>query len=640
MSSLVDTTYTTTTGIGGVVAANLNTRTTSFGRSGGFSAPAKGGKGETFGEQRFTGHGGGGGSDGGDDGGDGGDAVEFVLQQRIRLFDILGDIDNRKDTVKLSRKEIDELTVQGLEVCFVTTERARVDKAVLAELIATYPKRVSETSINNPAILVVHGEFNVSAAQLSIYANILQRAHDGIDGTGRAMTTDELGAALRKTLMGFYRKHCLKSDGTAKSKAAQNEPFTLDGPFRTTAFDGLDGIFIVRLAVNNGIAEAQKFNLETPVVEPAWAEYEETEADDANSPPAATSPPSTVHATTPPAALDHDVIVRQELAAIIRAGTAQNYNAMAKALNAAGITTARDKAWYAGTLKNALDRWGYGSVAEFVAAHADDTVVATVPNGDDDDPEGGPDDGGNGGGQPAPTNDGTVMTPFAGGFGLWGYGEVKMPDTIRYQENSVIDPNLIPSKNIYLEAVAEPWDVNITLEGDTVVSLVDVMMTAYRKRYVGTRRKIDNSSARNGMKTYFDLYVKPDGAEIRIGVLGGDPLLVQEVEGFSTTGADYRTSRRVIEIDAFELAETFATITANSETLGFYANGLKNIKEAMKTPVDVVLRGSMEGLQLVAGNRQVAYLGNERMNVVKNRDGQPAAKIRVRKATGRKPKGD
>ena len=385
-SSLVDTAYTTTAGIVGLVAANVNTPTTAFGRSEGVSPPVIGAsKGETFAEQRSRGNGGGG-SDGGDDGGDDVDAVEFVLQQRIRLFDILGDIDNRKDKVKLSRKDINELTVQGLEVCYIVTERARKDKAVLAELISTYPKRVSETSINNPAILVVHGEFNVSDAQLSIYANILQRAHDGIDGIGRPMTTGELGAALRKTLMGFYRKHCLQSDGTAKRKAVQNEPFTFDGPFRTTAFDGLDGIFIVRLAVNNGVAEAQKFGLETPVVEGSLADYEETAADDANSPPAATSPPSTAHATTPPAALDHDGIVRQELAAIFRAGTAQNYNAIASSLNAAGITTARGNNWYAGTLKNALERWGYSSVAEFVAAHADDTVVATVPNGDDEPP--------------------------------------------------------------------------------------------------------------------------------------------------------------------------------------------------------------------------------------------------------------
>ncbi len=385
-SSLVDTSYPTTAGIVGIVAANVNITTTAFGRSEGFVPPALGtGKDETFGEQRFAGNGGGGGSDGGDggDGGDDVDAVEYVKQQRIRLFDILGDIDNRKNKVKLSRKEMDELTVQGLEVCYDLTERARVEKAVLDELIATYPKRVSETAINNPAILVVYGEFSVKESQLSVYANILQKAHDGIDGTGRSMTTAELGAALRKSLRGFYKKYCLQSDVTAKSKTAPNEPFTLGRPFRTTVFGTGRSICRVEVAVDNCIATARM--LDTPVVEPTWTDYDETTGQGKNSPPVS-PPPTTVLTTMQYHALDHEILVRDALLHIVEAGTAQNYNAMAKALNATGITTARKNKWYANTLKKALESWDYGSIEEFVAAYTDDPDDANDPNGEDDPP--------------------------------------------------------------------------------------------------------------------------------------------------------------------------------------------------------------------------------------------------------------
>lgn len=380
-SSLVDTAYPITAGIVGMVAANVNITTTAFGRSEGFVPPALGtGKDETFGEQRFAGNGGGGGSDGGD-GGDDVDAVEYVKQQRIRLFDILGDIDNLRDKVKLSRKEMDELTVQGLEVCYDLTERARVDKAVLDELIVTYPKRVSETAINNPAILVVYGEFSVKESQLSVYANILQKAHDGIDGTGRSMTTAELGAALRKSLRGFYKKYCLQSDVTAKSKTAPNEPFTLGRPFRTTVFGTGRSVCRVEVAVDNCIATARM--LDTPVVEPTWTDYDETTGQGKNSPPVS-PPPTTALTTVQYHALDHEILVRDALLHIVEAGTAQNYNAMAKALNAAGITTARKNKWYANTLKKALESWDYGSIEEFVAAYTDDPDDANDPNGEDD----------------------------------------------------------------------------------------------------------------------------------------------------------------------------------------------------------------------------------------------------------------
>ena len=85
----------------------------------------------------------------------------------------------------------------ALGEAYVLAEKARSDEDFYKNLIRRSKQKTKGKQ--NPAILVVSEKFHKSQATLSMYATILQLAHDGPNGLGRPMTRDELVGELTST---------------------------------------------------------------------------------------------------------------------------------------------------------------------------------------------------------------------------------------------------------------------------------------------------------------------------------------------------------------------------------------------------------------------------------------------------------
>ena len=620
------------------IPTNFTTVPTSFCPANDTSKSTKGGsKGEKFAEQTSGGNSAGGGDDGGDD-----VAATFVQNQLTKIEDAFDAIEGHGSQVRESREQVKLWTIDALVEAYKLTERARADIEVFAELERVFPDHVGQPARDNPAILVVNGKFkNVRKAQRSVYASILQIANGSIDGTRIPMTPKAFEVELSKGIRKFYNDHHKPTEQAAKKAATSlnvttqptDDLFSLTAPFRTTAFGVDRGVFRVEITVENFMGTARLLNI--PAVEPEWAKFEETTGGEKKQPEVGPVTAPTALPIATDIGSDHDTTVQQALFEIVSATGITSLNGAVKALNEAGIKTARGKDWYATSLKNALERWNYSGMEDFIARY---TGEAVGPNGDDDQPP-------PASSAPVPTVPNTITEAKGNDVkaspatvlpaGYTDAAEIVLnacdgepENTPPWWRRSEPDPYLTSLK---LEVEEVEWDVTLTLPEDQVGRLVETILDAHKNRYAGSKR-FDGSTRRKQFKTYLDLFVKPGGAEVRIGVLGEEPRLVANLTGWTPNDADYRTSRRVIECDAVELAETLATLIEDSDRLDYTASGVRAVRRAMDKPAPVRIRGRFEGLELLVGEHQLGYISNERPIVEHNRIGHPAPRITVRKA--------